>query len=210
MFGARQFLVLCYVAFCYGADKYVVSSPSVLPLPYHRANESVVHRWANDSFFASPSRDRISTIIDKPFIHGCQDPHKAAENQPRVNATFVMLARNSELEGVLHTIDSIERHFNQWFNYPYVFLNNDPFSDTFKELVTNATSSSVQFGIVDDTMFGFPIWVDESWAKEAIENQGDRGIMYGSLASYHHMCRFFSGYSSSLFANSGSFINMNW
>jgi mannosyltransferase len=143
-----------------------------------------------------PPMRGISTSIDEPFVSGCQDPRMAADAHPRVNAAFVMLARNSELEGVLYSIDSIERHFNRWFNYPYVFLNDQLFNSTFKAAVINATSSPVQFGKVDKTMFGFPDWVDQSWAKEGIASQGDRAIMYGGLESYHHMCRFYSGYRS--------------
>jgi hypothetical protein len=119
------------------------------------------------------------------------------------------LARNSELEGVLYSIDSIEKHFNRWFNYPYVFLNDEHFNATFKAAVVNATSSHVQFGKVDKTMFGFPDWVDQSWAKEGIASQGDRAIMYGGMESYHHMCRFYSGYIPQGLTNLASSINMN-
>jgi mannosyltransferase len=153
----------------------------------HGPNESSV-------LSSLPPMRGIATTIDEPFVYGCQDPRKAADAHPRVNGAFVMLARNSELQGVLYSIDSIERHFNRWFNYPYVFLNDEHFNSTFKAAVINATSSPVQFGKVDKSMFGFPDWVDQSWAKEGIASQGDRAIMYGGLESYHHMCRFYSGY----------------
>ena len=136
----------------------------------------------------------ISNLYDEPFLAGCQDPRIAAEAHPRENAAFVVLARNSELEGVLYSIDSLERRFNRWFNYPYVFLNDDYFNHTFKEVVRNATSSHCEFGKVDTSMFGFPDWVDHAEAKELIAQQGDRAIMYGGLESYHHMCRFYSGF----------------
>jgi mannosyltransferase len=152
----------------------------------HGANEATV-------LSPLPPMRGISTTIDEPFVYGCQDPRKAADAHPRVNGAFVMLARNSELEGVLYSLDSIERHFNRWFNYPYVFLNDEHFNSTFKAAVINATSSPVQFGKVDRSMFGFPDWVDQSWAKEGIASQGDRAIMYGGMESYHHMCRFYSG-----------------
>jgi mannosyltransferase len=191
------FFVLGYPFLCYGDTSSIRS---------WRSNE------CSGSFPSpSPAMRAISAEHDEPFVYGCQDPYEAAELNPRANASFVMLARNSELEGVLSTIESIESHFNQWFNYPYVFLNNDPFSTTFKELVSNATASPVHFGKVDGTMFGFPEWVDENWAKEEIASQGDRGILYGGLKSYHQMCRFYSGYcKASLLANSDSFINMIW
>ena len=155
----------------------------------HGANEATV-------LSPLPPMRGISTTIDEPFVYGCQDPRKAAAAHPRVNGAFVMLARNSELQGVLYSIDSIERHFNRWFNYPYIFLNDDYFNSTFKAAVANATSSHIQFGKVDKSMFGFPDWVDQSWAKEGIASQGDRAIMYGGMESYHHMCRFYSGYFS--------------
>ena len=106
----------------------------------------------------------------------------------------MVLARNKELDGVIQSMKSIERHFNRWFHYPYVFLNDGEFNSTFKEVVRNYTSSTVEFGQIDPRMWGFPDWVDDEVAKEGIRKQGDAAIMYGGMESYHHMCRFYSGY----------------
>lgn len=122
---------------------------------------------------------------------GCAEPKL---DETRANAAFVVLARNKELEGVIQSIKSIERHFNRWYHYPYVFLNDGDFNSTFKETVTNYTSSPVEWGKIDATMWGFPDWVDKNVAKEGIAKQGDAAIMYGGMESYHHMCRFYSGY----------------
>lgn len=115
-------------------------------------------------------------------------------DKPRANATFVVLARNKELDGVIQSIKSVERHFNRWYHYPYVFLNDGDFNTTFKETVTNYTSSKVEFGKIDPSMWGYPEWADTAYAKEGIAQQGDAAIMYGGMESYHHMCRFYSGY----------------
>jgi mannosyltransferase len=88
----------------------------------------------------------------------------------------------------------LERHFNRWFHYPYVFLNDGDFNSTFKETIANHTSSPVEFGKIDPTMWGYPDWVDKEVAREGIRKQGDAAIMYGGMESYHHMCRFYSGY----------------
>lgn len=112
-----------------------------------------------------------------------------------MNAAFVVLARNKELEGVIQSIRSIERHFNRWYHYPYVFLNDGDFNSTFMETVQNYTSGSVEFGKIDKSMWGFPDWVDADEAAEGIAKQGDAAIMYGGMASYHHMCRFYSGFA---------------
>lgn len=137
---------------------------------------------------------KISEKHDKVFVTGCQDP-ALETNQPRANAAFVVLARNKELEGVLQSLKSVERHFNRWFHYPYVFLNDGDFNSTFKDEVRKHVSANVEFGKIDSSMWGFPDWVDHNVAKEGIRKQGDAAIMYGGMESYHHMCRFYSGYA---------------
>lgn len=98
------------------------------------------------------------------------------------------------MEGVIQSIKSIERHFNRWFNYPYVFLNDGDFEQKFKDTITNYTSSPVEFGKINGSMWGYPDWVEHGSAREGIQKQGDAAIMYGGMESYHHMCRFYSGF----------------
>ena len=99
---------------------------------------------------------------------------------------------------MVQSIKSMERHFNRWFHYPYVFLNDGDFNTTFKETILNHTSAPVEFGKIDPTMWGYPDWVDIDTAREGIRKQGDAAIMYGGMESYHHMCRFYSGFVSEL------------
>ncbi|KAK0609752.1 alpha-mannosyltransferase [Bombardia bombarda] len=140
---------------------------------------------------APPAVRRISEKYDKVFVQGCVEPDTT---KPRVNGAFVVLARNKELDGVIQSIKSIERHFNRWYHYPYVFLNDGDFNSTFIEAVKNYTSSPVEFGKVGPEMWGYPEWVDPKVAKEGIAKQGDAAVMYGGLESYHSMCRFYSGF----------------
>lgn len=137
------------------------------------------------------SEKKISSKIDSPFQIGCRVPEVT---QPRANATFVVLARNSEVKNVVKSMKSMERHFNQWFNYPWVFLNDEPFDDDFKNTVNRYTSSKVEFGTIPAKEWNFNEDIDADEIREHIASQGDRRIMYGSSESYHKMCRFFSGY----------------
>lgn len=136
-------------------------------------------------------RKNLSTKLDSPFEIGCREPDV---NGPRANASFVMLSRNSELDDVVSSMKSMERHFNQWFNYPWVFLNDVEFDDTFKETVRKHTNAEVEFGVVPKEHWEFPESVDRMELAEAIESQGDRKILYGNMESYHKMCRFYSGH----------------
>ncbi|KAF2865512.1 alpha-1,2-mannosyltransferase Kre5 [Massariosphaeria phaeospora] len=138
-----------------------------------------------------PSILKISEKYDKVFATGCLDP---PVDKPRANAAFVVLARNKELDGVLQSIKSIERHFNRWFHYPYVFLNDGDFNSTFKEAVLNHTSAPVEWGKITPDLWDFPEWAEPAVVKEGIQKQGDAAIMYGGMESYHHMCRFYSGF----------------
>ncbi|RVX71194.1 hypothetical protein B0A52_04768 [Exophiala mesophila] len=140
-----------------------------------------------------PSIRKINEKHDRVFATGCLNPEDAAK-QPRANAAFVVLARNKELPGVIDSIKSMERHFNRWFHYPYVFLNDGEFEQDFKDTITNYTSGPVEFGKIDPSMWGYPDWVDHEVAREGIRKQGDAAIMYGGMESYHHMCRFYSGF----------------
>ena len=46
-----------------------------------------------------------------------------------------MLARNTDIQGAVKSVKQMEDRFNKRFRYPYVFLNEEPFSDQFKEYV---------------------------------------------------------------------------
>ena len=129
--------------------------------------------------------------IDLPFTTQCLEPDVHA---PRENATIVMLARNSEVRGAIRSIKSIEKQFNRWFHYPIVFPNDVPWDSVFIDALTPIASGEVKFEVIDNGMWGFPKWMDVGNAKAAVARQ--KGMIYGALESYHHMCRVNSGYGS--------------
>lgn len=127
---------------------------------------------------------------DEPFYTSCRKPDVTGN---RENGVIVMLARNSELEAANHTVASFERHFNRWFHYPIVFLNDEPFDDRFMEVLGSTSSGDVTFETIQREDWTFPTWLNQTAAKESIAKQGARGTIHAGQEGYHHMCRFYSG-----------------
>ena len=55
----------------------------------------------------------------------------------RANAAIVLLARNSDLNGMIVSMKQMEDRFNKKYLYPYIFLNEEPFEDKFKQYRTS-------------------------------------------------------------------------
>lgn len=154
------------------------------------------NRTEDDENIIPYSDQNIDTEHQYPFYKGCKqvDAYVNDLEYHKMNATCVMLTRNEEIEDVIKTIESLESHFNQWYHYPYVFLNDEPFTNEFIERVKQHTNSDVQFGTINQLDWNFPEEVEKSFEyREALLEQGDRGVMYGYMESYHKMCRFYSG-----------------
>ena len=59
------------------------------------------------------------------------------EGQPgkyagRPRAALISLVRNQELDGILQSMRQLEYHWNRRYNYPWIFFNEQPFSEEFK------------------------------------------------------------------------------
>ena len=122
---------------------------------------------------------RPSKPLDQPFATKCQEP---TIHGRRENAVIVMLARNSDLHSAARS-----------YNYPYVFLNDVPWDQSFIDEVSRATKASVNFEVIPKDMWGYPEYIDQKKARTSMNKQQANRIMYGGSESYHHMCRFNSG-----------------
>lgn len=50
----------------------------------------------------------------------------------KANATILSLARNGDIDGIVFSMKQMEDRFNRRYKYPYVFLNEEEFSEEFK------------------------------------------------------------------------------
>lgn len=113
----------------------------------------------------------------------------------KVKGCYVILIRNSELDGIASTMAQIEATFNSKFDYPYVFLNDEPFTDHFKTTVASLTKARALFGLLNSTMWGYPDFIDQEYAAKCRKSMTELGIPYASSESYRHMCRFVLQYN---------------
>ncbi|KAF5847295.1 hypothetical protein GGP41_000018 [Bipolaris sorokiniana] len=112
----------------------------------------------------------------------------------RMNATFVTLARNQDVWEIAKSIRHVEDRFNRKFNYDWVFLNDDDFSDEFKKVTTALVSGKTKYGKIPTEHWSFPEWIDQEKAAKVRQEMKEKKIIYGDSISYRHMCRYESGF----------------
>lgn len=111
-----------------------------------------------------------------------------------MNATFVTLARNTDIWEIAKSIRQVEDRFNRKYHYDWVFLNDQPFDDAFKKLTTSLVSGKTHYGVIPKEHWSFPDFIDQERAKAVREDMAQRKIIYGDSISYRHMCRYESGF----------------
>jgi len=138
---------------------------------------------ASDSLheLASNWRSRLSFTTPPP------EPRRA-------NATLIMLARNKELEDVVSSMKQMEDRFNRKYNYPWVFLNDEPFSEEFINRTSMLTNANASYGLIPQEHWIQPEWIDENRAKAGRREMMRHRVLYGASVPYRNMCRFNSGF----------------
>ncbi|KAI8818511.1 glycolipid 2-alpha-mannosyltransferase-domain-containing protein [Fimicolochytrium jonesii] len=177
-----------------------------------------LHRWAQVVVYALPVLSIIITrnwdIINKTYqlwsspLPPLSRLRGVFEEAPgtRANAAIVVLARNRDAGEVVHTLKTFEPTFNAKYRYPYVFLNDKDWEPQFKQTIADflsevrAVNISVndtlylRFGKVKEEHWSWPAHVDKTAALKDMRQMADLGVLHANKESYHHMCRFQSGF----------------
>lgn len=116
---------------------------------------------------------------------------------PRANATMLMLARNSDIYQAMHSVKAIQDRFNSQYQYPWVFLNEEPFTEDFQRRMrdvilgpaplegrSKAEEKRVEFGLIPRDHWFQPDWVDETKASQGRWNLIFKGIIYAGMYSF--------------------------
>lgn len=149
--------------------------------------------------FTSLSRQDLDPIVFDTMTPQLQSLRKQnlAKTQnftTSTNSVIVILAQNKDLNKLRLTLREFEDRFNKKFHYPYVVLNDQPFTEEFKYYLSSQVSSKIEFGQIKEEHWSVPPFIDDSKLKKSIKKMKNEGVMYGEKMSYHHMCRYYSGF----------------
>ncbi|KAH6632397.1 nucleotide-diphospho-sugar transferase [Chaetomium tenue] len=201
--GSARYVRYILITFFILAVFYFVSnSADVTTLRTHLPNTNPASGGNSDSTAAaSPNDAKVKTNYDASKFPMAMTPNDPGWNDlagikegPRMNATFVTLARNSDVWEIAKSIRQVEDRFNRRYNYDWVFLNDKEFDETFKTVTTSLVSGKTHYGLIPKEHWSFPDWIDQEKAKKVREDMKERKIIYGDSISYRHMCRFESGF----------------
>ncbi|KAJ2678663.1 hypothetical protein GGI25_002251 [Coemansia spiralis] len=110
----------------------------------------------------------------------------------RVNGAIVVLVRNSELDGLRKSMRMFEDRFNRKFKYPYVLLNDQNFTQEFRDGIAAITNNEVRYGMLDGNYWNYSPSVTPEETEKKLQFNKNR-YLYGGSLSYRFMCRFQSG-----------------
>jgi hypothetical protein len=122
-------------------SSFLVPSPTRPPqISLHSilsiSNESYGQRTSVSNLFNGKNGEKETETVAvgvEPF-----DPQLG-----KANAVFLMLCRNEEVDGAVKSIRELEDRFNHKYHYPWVFLNEEEFTEDFKKCVRAVASRSV-------------------------------------------------------------------
>jgi len=159
-----------------------------------RPDTNIIDRVATNLVDQVSSTSSLTVL--SPGRHENSSNHTSSSPpfQERANATFVFLCRNNDVNGVVSSIQQMEDRFNRRYHYPWVLLNEEPFTEEFKERVKVLTDAPVHFGLIQPEHWYQPEWIDEDLARRGRLRMMEQGVIYGGSVPYRNMCRFNSGF----------------
>lgn len=170
------------------SDMAEPSSSSSIPLPSGNDEQAISHSSSLDT------KDEQVTIVKNLTPQEQEYQRLTDPSQGRIKAAFVTLARNREVHAMRSSMRYLEDRFNHKYNYPWIFLNEEPFSEEFINLTRQMTNAETYYGQVPTEHWSYPDWIDQNLATECRERMASQGIVYGGSESYRHMCRYQSGF----------------
>ncbi|CAG8612857.1 4467_t:CDS:2, partial [Scutellospora calospora] len=112
------------------------------------------------------------------------------EKTAKANACFVVLIRNTDLHNFRWSMRQLEDRFNHKYNYPYVFLNDVPFTEEFIKYTSSLTNAKTEYGkcVIPKEYWSVPDYIDMETVNKNMDRMSKEGVLYGGSLPYRHMC----------------------
>ncbi|KAI8090076.1 glycolipid 2-alpha-mannosyltransferase-domain-containing protein [Gilbertella persicaria] len=111
-----------------------------------------------------------------------------------VKGAYYMVVRNEKLTEARSVIKSMEDHMKNGTRYPWVLLNNQPFTAEFQKYIRKVVTAPVFFGKIDLETWDYPYWIDVDRAEFMMMGQELNNVHKGSSLSYHQLLRYHAGF----------------
>ena len=170
----------------------------------------LIFNWINFNFSRKKDDDDTKTGKSGKYAsYSYLDYRYPSKNRTQIgseNATMLMLVRNDELVDALDSIRSIEEKFNRHYRYPWVFMNDVPFTEEFIERTTMMASGVTFYELIPEADWQPPSFIDQEKYSRCRKEAEEKDIIYGGSKSYRNMCRFNSGF----FYKQKRLLNYDW
>jgi hypothetical protein len=101
-----------------------------------------------------------------------------------IKAALVAVVRNGDLHNIRATIRSVEDRWNHRYNYPWVFLSEQPLSDNFKRYTQILSAAPIFFGLIDRREWSYPHWIDSRAAEQEMDRMAEMGLFRGGSLDF--------------------------
>lgn len=122
------------------------------------------------------------------------DWHRVTNASTKTKSAFVSVAREEELFALRATMLSLEQHFNDRYQYPWIIIGANVFSQHFKEFITQATKAPVFFGLAPSIEWQEPHWIDTKRVEKNMKQMSLQDLEKGESLYWRKMTRYNMGF----------------
>jgi Glycolipid 2-alpha-mannosyltransferase len=129
--------------------------------------------------------ERVKAHLDVPELHAdIRIDWTAVNNTLPVKAALVAVVRNADLYTIRSTIRTIEDRWNHQYNYPWVFLSDQPLSQEFKHYTQMLSGAPMYYGLIDQSEWSYPHWIDTRFAEMEMARYAEMGLFRGGSLDF--------------------------
>ena len=154
---------------------------------------AILGKTLSDAEVLGPKETVRKAVYDATYWPDVPNVPKNRTQIGTEKGCIYMLVRNMELHEALESIRKIEDRFNRRYRYPWIFLNDDEFTDEFKLLTAGMVSGDAKYGFIEPEVWNVPDHINKTKMDECIEQMIQDDVIYGFGRPYRNMCRFNSG-----------------